>query len=67
MKNSIIDEPLIHLSIWIRNDDVVNEEDDEVEGTRRSLPMNQIKITIQLPFYDITGYVFVYIQLMCCA
>ena len=31
MKNSILGEPLIHLSIWIRNDDVMNEEDDEVE------------------------------------
>ena len=28
MKDSI----LIHLSIWIRNDDVMNEEDDEAEG-----------------------------------
>ena len=32
MKNSIPKEPLIHLSIWIRNDDVMNEEDDEAEG-----------------------------------
>ena len=32
MKNSILEEPLIHLSIWIRNDDVMNEEDDEAEG-----------------------------------
>ena len=43
MKNSILEEPLIHLIIWIRNDDVMNEEDDEVEGSRRSLPMKQIK------------------------
>ena len=42
MKNSILKEPLIHISIWIRNDDVMNEEDDEAEGSR-SLRMKQIK------------------------
>ena len=52
MKDSIIGEPLIHLSIWIRNDVVTNEEDDEVEGSR-SLPMKRIKISIQLSFRDI--------------
>jgi len=31
MKNSILDEPLIHLIIWIRNDDFMDEEDDEAE------------------------------------
>jgi len=31
MKNSIIEEPLIHLIIWIRNDDFMNEEDDKAE------------------------------------
>ena len=31
IKNSILEEPLIHLSIWIRNDVVMNEEDDEAE------------------------------------
>ena len=46
-------EPLIHLSIWIRNDDVMNEEDDEAKGSRRSLPMKQIKISIQFSFHDI--------------
>ena len=46
MKESILKEPLIHLSIWIRNDDVMNEEDDEVEGSRMSLPSKQIKISI---------------------
>ena len=46
MKDSILEERLIHLSIWIRNDDVMNEEDDEVEGSRRSLPTKQIKIII---------------------
>ena len=50
MKNSNLEEPLIHLSIWIRNDVVMNEEDDEAEGPRRILPMKQIKISIQLSF-----------------
>ena len=31
----------------------MNEEDDEAEGSRRSLPMKQIKISIQLSFHDI--------------
>ena len=44
MKNSILEEPLIHVIIWIRNDDVMNEEDDEVERSRRSLPTKQIKV-----------------------
>ena len=53
------------LRIWIRNDEVMNEEDDEVEGSRRSLPTKQIKISIQLPFHDIVFIMqFVYIQLM---
>ena len=37
MKNSIIEEPLIHISIWIRNDDVMLNEEDQAEGSRRSL------------------------------
>ena len=41
MKNSILEESLIHLSIWIRNYAVMNEEDDEAEI--RSLPMKQNK------------------------
>ena len=49
MKNST----LIHLSFWIRNDAIMNEEDDEAEGSRRSLPTKQIKISIQLSFHDI--------------
>ena len=57
---SILEEPLIHLGIWIRNDAVMNEEDDEVEVSRRSLPMKQIKTSIQLSFHDII-YAFVYI------
>ena len=46
MKSSTLEEPLIPHSIWIRNDAIMNEEDDEVEGSRRSLPMKQIKISI---------------------
>ena len=46
MKNSTLEEPLIHVSIWISNDDVMNGEDDEVEGSRKILPMKQIKISI---------------------
>ena len=42
-KNSILEEPLIHISIWIRNDDVMNEEDDEVEDSRRSIPTKKNK------------------------
>ena len=51
MKKSTLEEPLIHISIWIRND-VVNEEDDEAEGSRRSLPTKRLKISIQLSFHD---------------
>ena len=46
MKDSILKEPLIHLRIWIRNDSFMNEEDDEAEGTRRSLPINKDKYSI---------------------
>ena len=53
MKNSTLEEPLIHISIWIRNDAIMNEEDDEAEGLIRSLPTKQIKISIQLSFHDI--------------
>ena len=53
MKNSILEQPLIHISIWIRNDAAMNEENDEAEGSRNSLPTKQIKISIQLSFHDI--------------
>ena len=53
MKDSILEEPLIHLIMWIRNDVVMNEEDVEAEGSRRSLPTKQINISIQLSFHDI--------------
>ena len=53
IKNSILEEPLIHLKIWIRNDAIMNKEDDKAEGARGSLPTKQIKISIQLSFHDI--------------
>ena len=53
MKDSILEEPLVHLSIWIKNDAIMNEENDEVEGSRRSPATKQIKISIQLSFHDI--------------
>ena len=52
-KDSTLEEPLIHISICITNDVVMNKEDDEVEGSRRSPPIKQIKISIQLSFHDI--------------
>ena len=62
MKNSTLEELLIDLSFWIRKNAIMNEEDDEAEGSRRSLPMKQIKISIQLMM--LFCYSFVYIQLM---
>ena len=53
MKISNPEEPIIHLIIWIRNDAIMNEEYDEAEGSRRNLPMKQLKISIQLSFHDI--------------
>ena len=53
MENSTLEESLIHLSIWIRNDASMNEEDDKAEDSRRSLPTKEIKINIQLSFHDI--------------
>ena len=53
MKNSNLEEPLIHLSIWIINDVIMNEEDNEAKGSKRSLPTKQIKISIQLSSHDI--------------
>ena len=52
MKNSTLEEILIHLSFWIRNDAIMNEEDDEAEDSR-SIPTKQINISIQLSFHDI--------------
>ena len=57
-----INQPLIHVSIWIRNYAITNEEDDEVE---RSLPTKQIKISIQLSFHDIVLLSTFYIDVWC--
>ena len=65
MKNSTLEENLAHLSIWIKNDAIVNKEDDETKGSRRSLPMKEINISIH--FMILYCYEFVYIQLMCYA
>ena len=37
----------------MRNDVIMNEEDDEAKGSRSSLPTKQIKISIELSFHDI--------------
>ena len=50
-KESTLEEPLIHIRIWIRNDVVMIEEYDKAK--RRSLPTKQVKISIQLSFHDI--------------
>ena len=52
-KESTLEEPLIHPSIWIRNYAIMNEEDDEDKGAKRILPMKQINISIKLSFHDI--------------
>ena len=61
MKNSTLEAPLILLSIWIRNDAIMNEEDDEDEGSRSSLPTKKIKISIQLSFHDIAFVMMLFI------
>ena len=52
---------------YYRNDVVMNEEDDEDEGFRRSLPTKQIKIIIQLSFHDIVlFYIWLYSVYVLC-
>ena len=60
MKNSTLEELLIHLSFWIRNDVIMNEEDDEAEDSRRSIPTKQIKISIQLSFHCFVFHLFIF-------
>ena len=55
-KNSILEERLIQLSIWIRNDDVMNEGDDKDEGSTRILSMKWIKHKYSI---DLSWYCFV--------
>ena len=66
MKDSILEKTLIHLSTWIRNDVVMNEEYDEAKGSR-SLPTKQIKISIQLSFHDVVLlYIWLYsVDVLC--
>ena len=40
---------------------MMNEEDDEAEGSRMSLPTKQIKISIQLSFHDIVFVMHLFI------
>ena len=62
MKNSILEEPLIHLSIWIRNDDVMNEKDDEAEWSRRILPTKWIqdKCSIVISWYCFVMHLIIF-------
>ena len=39
IKDSTLEEPLIHPSTWIKDDALINEEYDEAEGSRRILPL----------------------------
>ena len=50
------------LSIWIRNDDFMNEEDDKVEWSRWSLPMKQIKdkYSIAISWYCFVMHLIVF-------
>ena len=65
IKDSTLEETLIHLSIWMQNDDIMKEEDDEAKGSRNILPMKQIKIShFNCHFMILFYYAFVYIQLM---
>ena len=47
-RNQFLKNLLSILRIWIRNDEFMNEEDDEADGSKRSLPMKQIKISISV-------------------
>ena len=60
MKNSTLEELLILLIIWIRNDATMNEEDDEAEGSRSNRPTKQIKISIQLSFHCFVMHLFIF-------
>ena len=53
------------LSILAFGYEMMNEEDDEAEGSRRSLPTKQIKISIQLSFHDIVLIMHLFIFSWC--
>ena len=59
-KESTLGERLIHPIIWIRNNAIMNEEDDEAEDSRRSMPTKQIKISIQLSFHCVVMHLFIF-------
>ena len=40
-KESTLEESFIHISIWIRNDAIMNEEDDESEAQEGVYLRNQ--------------------------
>ena len=63
MRDSIIEDPLIHLSIWIRNDDVMNEENYEAEGSRKSLATKRIKdkYSIVISWYCVVMHLIIFI------
>ena len=65
MNISILEELLIHPRIWIRNDAIMNEEDDEAEDSRRNIPMKQIKISIQLSFHNIVLHLIIFSDVLC--
>ena len=56
MKNSTLEELLIHLRFWIRNNDIMNEEDDEVEGSNK----DKYSIVISLYYFVMHLFIFSY-------
>ena len=60
MKKSTLEKLLIHLRIWIRNDAIMYEEDDEAEGLRMSPPTKQINISIQLSFHYFVMHLLIF-------
>ena len=61
-KESTLEEPLIHLSIWIRNDELRRWWSWRL---KRRLPTKQIKISIQLSFHDIVLIMHLFIFSWC--
>jgi len=50
MKNSTLEEPLIHLSIWVRNDAIMNVEDDEADVGEIVIDANMDLMSLMSPF-----------------
>ena len=55
-------QPLINISIWIRNDVVTNEEDDEVEGWKKESThkTNKYKYSIVISWYSFVMHLFIF-------